>query len=490
MCMALNTQHSSQEIDAFLAIHSCRSQIQPMFMRISIIITSRGPKKLYEGAAAWVACSHGDASYPLVHGKIPWAQSIRHDEEEWSVICPRGHHFYYRRRAMHLTLVAFLFALPFIASSSPVSNAGIRVPLAKRAKFTDENGVVNTTKLRNHVVSVEQKIQRGFRAFERNTGAKHPSDTASIKKRATGADPLTDDEGELWQGTISVGSPAKTFTGENFSTLTPAAVISSCPARTAGQSFSLAFGDGSTVDGTVFTDTVAVAGLTATGQAVGEASQYSAGFSIEEFPPDGLLGMAFPQISVFGENPFFQTLVAQGTVTSSEFGVKLATSGSELFLGGVDTSLFTGSFTQNPVTEVGFWQIDLQTVSANGRAAVTGLTSIVDTGTTLIVGDTANVARFYSAVPGAEDASNTAGPGFFTFPCASVPEVSLTFSGTAFTVSPDTFNLGQLEAGSSQCVGGIMGGDVDFWVAGDVFLQNVYTSFDVGNRRVGFAQLS
>ncbi|KAA1466106.1 acid protease [Dentipellis sp. KUC8613] len=408
---------------------------------------------------------------------------------------------------MHLTLVAFLFALPFIASSSPVANSGIRVPLAKRARFTDENGVVNTTKLRNHVLSVERKIQRGFRAFERNTGAKHPSDSASIKKRATGAEPLTDDEGELWQGSISVGSPAKTFTVdfdtgssdlflpgtncrvncEGHTLYNPASSSASTNTR---ESFSLAFGDGSTVEGTVFTDTVTVAGLTATGQAVGEASQYSAGFSIDEFPPDGLLGMAFPQISVFGDNPFFQTLVAQGKVTSSEFGVKLSTSGSELFLGGVDTSLFTGSFTQNPVTEVGFWQIDLQTVSANGRAAVTGLTSIVDTGTTLIVGDTANVARFYDAVPGAEDASRTAGPGFFTFPCASVPEVSLTFGGTAFSVSPDTFNLGQLEAGSSQCVGGIMGGDVDFWVAGDVFLQNVYTSFDVGNSRVGFAQLS
>lgn len=64
------------------------------------------------------------------------------------------------------------------------------------------------------------------------------------------------------------------------------------------------------------------------------------------------MGMAFPQISVFGRNPVFQTLVAQGKTTTPEFAVKLATSGSSLFLGGVDTSLFTGSFTQNPVTQV------------------------------------------------------------------------------------------------------------------------------------------
>ena len=62
--------------------------------------------------------------------------------------------------------------------------------------------------------------------------------------------------------------------------------------------------------------------------------------------------MASPQISVFGEDPFFQTLVAQGTVTAPEFAFKLATSGSELFLGEVDDNLFTGSFTELPVTTV------------------------------------------------------------------------------------------------------------------------------------------
>ena len=64
------------------------------------------------------------------------------------------------------------------------------------------------------------------------------------------------------------------------------------------------------------------------------------------------MGLAFPQISVFGANPVFQTLVAQGVVTAPEFSVKLATTGSELFLGGVDNSDFTGSITNVPVDPV------------------------------------------------------------------------------------------------------------------------------------------
>lgn len=61
------------------------------------------------------------------------------------------------------------------------------------------------------------KLQRGFAAFERNTGAAHPSDKKLLKKRATGSVPLTDDEdGALWQGGITVGTPAVAFTGTSF----------------------------------------------------------------------------------------------------------------------------------------------------------------------------------------------------------------------------------------------------------------------------------
>jgi len=57
------------------------------------------------------------------------------------------------------------------------------------------------------------------------------------------------------------------------------------------------------------------------------------------------MGLAFQSISKFHASPVFQTLISEGVVTSQVFGLKLASSGSELFLGGVNSALFTGDFT-------------------------------------------------------------------------------------------------------------------------------------------------
>jgi cathepsin D len=116
-------------------------------------------------------------------------------------------------------------------------------------------------------------------------------------------------------------------------------------------SFSLLYGDGSSVQGITYTDTVTIGGLTATNQTLGVATTYSTGFNSTYYPPDGLMGLAWGRVSIYRAPGYFQTLVSEGQVTSSVFAVKLAVSGSELFLGGVNTALYTGSFTWLPVTK-------------------------------------------------------------------------------------------------------------------------------------------
>jgi cathepsin D len=88
-------------------------------------------------------------------------------------------------------------------------------------------------------------------------------------------------------------------------------------------------------------------------QTLGVATQES-GFG-SDFPADGLMGMAFQSISAFNAPPVFQTLISEGVLTSEVFGFKLAASGSELFLGGTNSKLYTGNFTWVPLTNQVWW---------------------------------------------------------------------------------------------------------------------------------------
>ena len=58
----------------------------------------------------------------------------------------------------------------------------------------------------------------------------------------------------------------------------------------------------------------------------------------------------------------------------------------------------------------GYWQISLDAVSVGSKRPVTGTTSVIDSGTTLIVGDVFGVADFYAAIPGSAAFSS----GFYT----------------------------------------------------------------------------
>ncbi|KAH7906840.1 acid protease [Hygrophoropsis aurantiaca] len=414
---------------------------------------------------------------------------------------------------MRFTLATVIAALPFLVAGAPSKDphaGGIRIPITKRSTLTNPDGTANLAALRAHSEYTKAKIMNGFDRYERNTGSPHPSaPRKGAQRRATGSDPLINDNAQLWYGSIEVGTPPQFHTvdfdtGSSDLFLPGMDCNSSCngherydpsvssTSKDLGKTFSLEYGDGSTVSGEQYSDTVTIAGLTAVKQTLGAASTYSTGFEISSFPADGLMGMGFPQISDFNANPFFQTLVADGVVTEAVFSFKLARSGSELFLGGTNTDLYTGDFTFVPVTTEGYWQVELDGLSANGDTISTGHDSIIDTGTTLIVIDTASADKFYQAIGGKSALADSAGQGLYTYPCASTPSISLTFGGVKWPVSVESFNMGPVSSGSADCIGGISAqdSDEDFWIVGDVFLQNVYTAFDVGNTQVGFAELS
>ncbi|KAF9220374.1 acid protease [Gyrodon lividus] len=417
---------------------------------------------------------------------------------------------------MHFTLATAITALPFFVFATPqrVEQRGTAIPLSRRSSLVDVDKSVDFEVLKSHVASTRVKFLRGFDSFGKNTGASHPSAVKRTRKRASGGLPLiptTAEDSDLWFGTISIGTPPLTYTvmfdtGSSDLVLPGADCDDSChghihydPASSStsvdlGRPFSIGYESGESAFGQQHSDNVTIVGLTATGQTMNVASHYSTGLGIERFPADGLLGMAFSSIAEYNDRPVFQTLVAQGQTDEPVFAFSFAASGPELYLGGTNPAMYTGDFTYAQVTGHDWWKINIDNVVGNGQALLSNVACAVDTGTNLIHGHPEDVAVLYQAIGGTPVPEND---NFYAFPCEAVPTVSFIFSGTSFHIPTETFNMGPSPGDPSYCVGVIVASGVreslicsPHWIMGIVFLSNVYTAFDVGNLRVGFATLA
>ncbi|GAA5937012.1 uncharacterized protein JCM15063_000127 [Sporobolomyces koalae] len=431
------------------------------------------------------------------------------------------------------TLATALVATLSLATSvtaTPAEDGTLAIPLSKRqnmAPITNSDGTVDWSVINRQVQHAKGKFEQTANNYRKAHGTSPLSKRSQsfrgvgpiargldeedklVKRASTGSESLVDQQSDsLWTGTVSIGTPGQTFildfdtgssdlwvpgvgcTASSCSSKhkydpSKSSTSSSVPSKT----LNVQYGDGSTSSGPVYSDNVVIAGLTASKQVFGAASTLSSSFASS--PEDGLGGMAFQSISQLQTSPFFQTLVSQGKVASPVFSFKLASSGSELYLGGINSAKISSGVTYTPLTSKSYWNVQAST-AVNGKtvSSLGTFAAIVDSGTTLIVAPTDFAQSFYAAVPG----SAAYGNGYYTFPCSSVPAVSFSFPGssTAWPVSSANFNLGRVSYGSSQCVGALVGQDVGLnaVILGDSFMKNQYTVFDVGNSRVGFAKLA
>lgn len=91
------------------------------------------------------------------------------------------------------------------------------------------------------------------------------------------------------------------------------------------------------------------------------------------------MGMGFQSISDYNAPPVFQTLVSEGQTTSGVFAFKLASSGSELTIGGLNSALYTGTPAYTPVTQEGYWQINFSALKVGSTKVLGSTAAIVDT---------------------------------------------------------------------------------------------------------------
>ncbi|KAM7463223.1 hypothetical protein LguiA_031344 [Lonicera macranthoides] len=121
---------------------------------------------------------------------------------------------------------------------------------------------------------------------------------------------------------------------------------------------------------------------------------------------DGILGLGFQDIAVGGVTPVWYNMMQQGLVSKQIFSFWLnqdpnSKVGGEIIFGGVDWTHVRGEHTYVPVTEYGYWQIEVGDILiANNSTGIceNGCAAIVDTGTSFLAGPTSVVAQINHAI--------------------------------------------------------------------------------------------
>merc|ERR1711943_176904 len=104
---------------------------------------------------------------------------------------------------------------------------------------------------------------------------------------------------------------------------------------------------------------------------VTDASGLGAAYKMGKF--DGILGMAFPVLSVNDVPTAFENLVDQGLVDTAQFAFYLGNSRrdkGELTLGGTDPAHYTGDITWVDLRSATYWEITLDNLEVNGESFV------------------------------------------------------------------------------------------------------------------------
>ncbi|MXQ90785.1 hypothetical protein E5288_WYG016245 [Bos mutus] len=149
--------------------------------------------------------------------------------------------------------------------------------------------------------------------------------------------------------------------------------------RPTQKTFSVAYGSGS-MNGFLAYDTVCIGDLVSTDQLF---SPSIVEYGCEGAPFDGVLGLKYPNISVFRAIPIFDNLKNQGAISEPVFAFYLSND-----VCGVDKSYYQGVLNWVPSIHAGDWSIHMDCISMKRKviACSGGYEALVNTRTSLILG--------------------------------------------------------------------------------------------------------
>jgi cathepsin D len=313
-----------------------------------------------------------------------------------------------------------------------------------------------------------------------------------------------------YYGQIAIGTPEQKFlvlfdTGSS-NLWVPSTSCTNCGAHNAfnstasssyeanGTAFHITYGSGS-LKGYLSSDILTVGALQAR-VTFGEATD-EPGATFKEAKFDGLFGLAYRSISEDNVDPPFFVFQQNGMLNMDLFTFYLQSDtqdDGELMIGDIDTSHYTGMLWATPIIHETYYMIAMTGATLQGTTITTVTKAIVDSGTSTLVGPTADVAKLAKMV-----AATPISDGEYEVPCSTtLPNLVFTL-GTGshtktFIVTGETWKIQICNSfGSCTCLMGVLGMDIPaadggpFWILGDVFMRDWFTVFDVGNYSLAFA---
>ena len=273
-----------------------------------------------------------------------------------------------------------------------------------------------------------------------------------------------------------------------------------------GTDFHTTYGSGP-VSGHQSKDNLDLGGLIIKQQEFAEVTDASGlGFAYLLGRFDGVLGLAFPQLSVNKVPTPFSNVISQKLTSNAVFSFYLGNADGEqgeLVIGGTDPNRYTGDINWIPIKNATYWEITLQIIYLNPFNTISGSSStvpvidepsgipfiyqkaIVDSGTSMIAGPFAQV-EFIALLLGATNFLD----GKYLISCdpAGLPDLVMRINGESYSLSPAEYIIST----GTVCMLALMAKEVPaplgpLWIIGDVFMRKYYTIFDVANEQVGFA---
>jgi hypothetical protein len=293
-----------------------------------------------------------------------------------------------------------------------------------------------------------------------------------------------------------------------------------------GAPFHIRYGTGA-ASGFMSSDDMMVAGLKVKDVKFAEiTSEPDPTFTTALF--DGLVGLAFPSISVGGVTPLFTEMLHQKVVAAPVFSFWMCearlpvpskvddtlptddnnangmpqelpkpVAGGMLTFGGYDPAQFEGPLHYIPLTNTTYWEVELEEIRLGGDRVFARKTSaVIDSGTSLIILHE-ETARDINKRLGCVSLPHLVGVGVCIFlGCPDprrMPTIDIQLNGKNFPLAPQQYILTQTLPFSvplTICISGISGMPLPRSlgvILGDVFMRAYYTVFDYGHKRVGLA---